>query len=97
MRWPCIHFMSWLRSKREDYTQYVDRIWFQKSLQQCYSKTVPAIIDTYELLVVLLLLQYVLVGLEWLGSLTTGHNRSKCSLIAILRDPELRQDITPDV
>ncbi|KAL3689654.1 hypothetical protein R1sor_015963 [Riccia sorocarpa] len=29
---PCIHFMSWLRSRGEDYTHYVDRIWFQKSL-----------------------------------------------------------------
>ncbi|KAL3679590.1 hypothetical protein R1sor_022546 [Riccia sorocarpa] len=44
--WPCIHFMSWLRSRGEDYTHYIIRLWFQKSLQQCYSKTVPAIIDT---------------------------------------------------
>ncbi|KAL3682397.1 hypothetical protein R1sor_000419 [Riccia sorocarpa] len=46
MLWPCIHFMSWLRSRGEDYTQYIDRIWFQKSLQQCYRLSVPAIIDT---------------------------------------------------
>ncbi|KAL3695285.1 hypothetical protein R1sor_009361 [Riccia sorocarpa] len=27
----------------------------------------------------------------------SGHNRSKCPLTAILREPELRQDMTPDV
>ncbi|KAL3687931.1 hypothetical protein R1sor_014240 [Riccia sorocarpa] len=27
----------------------------------------------------------------------SGHNRSKCPLTAILRDPELRHDMTPDV
>ncbi|KAL3677922.1 hypothetical protein R1sor_020878 [Riccia sorocarpa] len=44
--WPCIHFMSWLRSRGEDYMAYVDRIYLQKSLVLCYSKTIPVIMET---------------------------------------------------
>ncbi|KAL3698508.1 hypothetical protein R1sor_012584 [Riccia sorocarpa] len=44
--WPCIHFMSWLRSRGEDYMAYVDRIFLQKSLVLCYSKTFPVIMET---------------------------------------------------
>ncbi|KAL3684835.1 hypothetical protein R1sor_002857 [Riccia sorocarpa] len=44
--WPCIHFMSWLRSRGEDYMAYVDRIYLQKSLALCYSKTIPVIMET---------------------------------------------------
>ncbi|KAL3686240.1 hypothetical protein R1sor_004262 [Riccia sorocarpa] len=44
--WPCIHFMSWLRSRGEDYMAYVDRIYLQKSLALCYIKTIPVIMET---------------------------------------------------
>ncbi|KAL3698507.1 hypothetical protein R1sor_012583 [Riccia sorocarpa] len=41
MLWPCIHVMSWCRSKGEDYLQFVDRIYFQKSLATCYTCESP--------------------------------------------------------
>ncbi|KAL3691676.1 hypothetical protein R1sor_005327 [Riccia sorocarpa] len=44
--WPCIHFVTWHRARGEDYMRYVDRIYFQKSLVQCYSKTIPLILQT---------------------------------------------------
>ncbi|KAL3685184.1 hypothetical protein R1sor_003206 [Riccia sorocarpa] len=45
MLWPCIHAMSWCKSKREDYLMYVDRIYFQKSLAACYSEAIPPITE----------------------------------------------------
>ncbi|KAL3679109.1 hypothetical protein R1sor_022065 [Riccia sorocarpa] len=45
MLWPCIHVMSWCRSKGEDYLQFVDRIYFQKSLAACYSQNIPPITE----------------------------------------------------
>ncbi|KAL3682134.1 hypothetical protein R1sor_000156 [Riccia sorocarpa] len=45
MLWPCIHVMSWCRSKGEDYLQFVDRIYFQKSLVACYSQNIPPITE----------------------------------------------------
>ncbi|KAL3691329.1 hypothetical protein R1sor_004980 [Riccia sorocarpa] len=44
--WPCIHFVAWQKARGEDYMSYVDRIYFQKSLVQCYSKTIPIILQT---------------------------------------------------
>ncbi|KAL3681655.1 hypothetical protein R1sor_024611 [Riccia sorocarpa] len=44
--WPCIHFVAWQKSRGEDHMRYVDRIYFTKSLAQCYSKTIPVILQT---------------------------------------------------
>ncbi|KAL3680150.1 hypothetical protein R1sor_023106 [Riccia sorocarpa] len=44
--WPCIHFVAWQKARGEDYMRYVDRIYFTKSLVQCYSKTIPVILQT---------------------------------------------------
>ncbi|KAL3694885.1 hypothetical protein R1sor_008536 [Riccia sorocarpa] len=44
--WPCIHFVAWQKSREEDHMRYVDRIYFTKSLVQCYSKTIPFILQT---------------------------------------------------
>ncbi|KAL3694037.1 hypothetical protein R1sor_007688 [Riccia sorocarpa] len=44
--WPCIHFVAWQKSRGENHMRYVDRIYFTKSLAQCYSKTIPVILQT---------------------------------------------------
>ncbi|KAL3698659.1 hypothetical protein R1sor_012735 [Riccia sorocarpa] len=44
--WPCIHFVAWQKARGEDYMRYVDRIYFTKSLVQCYCKTIPVILQT---------------------------------------------------
>ncbi|KAL3680918.1 hypothetical protein R1sor_023874 [Riccia sorocarpa] len=44
--WPCIHFVAWQKAIGEDYMRYVDRIYFTKTLVQCYSKTIPVILQT---------------------------------------------------
>ncbi|KAL3681803.1 hypothetical protein R1sor_024759 [Riccia sorocarpa] len=44
--WPYIHFVAWQKARGDDYMRYVDRIWFQKSLVQCYSKTIPVTLQT---------------------------------------------------
>ncbi|KAL3683039.1 hypothetical protein R1sor_001061 [Riccia sorocarpa] len=44
--WPCIHFVAWQKARGEDYMRYVDRIYFTKTLVQCYSKTFPVILQT---------------------------------------------------
>ncbi|KAL3679641.1 hypothetical protein R1sor_022597 [Riccia sorocarpa] len=45
MQWPCIHVLSWCKSKGEDYLLYVDKIYLQKSLAVCYSHTIPPITE----------------------------------------------------
>ncbi|KAL3701735.1 hypothetical protein R1sor_019757 [Riccia sorocarpa] len=44
--WSCIHFVAWQKARGEDHMRYVDRIYFTKTLVQCYSKTIPVILQT---------------------------------------------------